>query len=264
MARNFEPSQQAFANLSVERMRDAIPRLERRIAELESIQVSAFVSGNEDAYLDAQVQRVNTTLSDIFGQNTIEYQRNSIESLSAFEAHGFGQHGSFILRAPFVDKEIKKNVIGLKAIVAILKERLDDNGSSGLDRALRAYNGLELHPEIARHASKLYTDGHFANAVEAAVKALNVLVRLRSRLEQDGVPLMEQAFSPKNPVLKFNAFSDQSDRDEQKGFMQMFCGAVSGLRNPRAHGFIKDDPERALEFIAFVSLLAKLLDEAQL
>ena len=31
----------------------------------------------------------------------------------------------------------------------------------------------------------------------------------------------------------------------------------------RAHGFIHDDPERALEFIAFVSLLAKLLDGAK-
>jgi len=45
--------------------------------------------------------------------------------------------------------------------------------------------------------------------------------------------------------------------------MMMFSGAVSGLRNPRAHGFIHDDPERALEFIAFVSLLAKLLDGAK-
>ena len=44
--------------------------------------------------------------------------------------------------------------------------------------------------------------------------------------------------------------------------MMMFSGAVAGLRNPRAHSFIEDDPERALEFIAFVSLLAKLLDEA--
>jgi hypothetical protein len=35
------------------------------------------------------------------------------------------------------------------------------------------------------------------------------------------------------------------------------------LRNPRAHGFIHDDAERALEFIAFVSLLAKLVDEAK-
>jgi hypothetical protein len=37
-----------------------------------------------------------------------------------------------------------------------------------------------------------------------------------------------------------------------------------GLRNPRAHSFIKDDPERAWEFIGFISLLAKLVDEAQI
>jgi hypothetical protein len=43
----------------------------------------------------------------------------------------------------------------------------------------------------------------------------------------------------------------------------LFSGAVAGLRNPRAHRLIKDDAERALEFIAFVSLLAKLLDEAK-
>jgi uncharacterized protein (TIGR02391 family) len=95
------------------------------------------------------------------------------------------------------------------------------------------------------------------------VKALNGLVRLRSGLEIDGRPLMQKAFSPNSPTLKFNDLGEQSDRDEQLGFMDMFCGAVSGLRNPRAHGFINDDPERALEFIAFVSLLAKLLGEAK-
>ena len=71
---------------------------------------------------------------------------------------------------------------------------------------------------------------------------------------------MERAFSPTNPLLKFNALADQSDRDEQKGYMMLFSGAVAGLRNPRAHRFVQDDPERALEFIAFVSLLAKLLE----
>ena len=75
--------------------------------------------------------------------------------------------------------------------------------------------------------------------------------------------LMQQAFSLKKPILKFNDLSNKSDEDEQTGFMMMFSGAVAGLRNPRAHGFIHDDPERALEFIAFVSLLAKLLDEAK-
>jgi len=74
---------------------------------------------------------------------------------------------------------------------------------------------------------------------------------------------MEHVFSPKNPILKFNNLADASDMDEQRGFMMLFSGAVIGLRNPRAHKIIKDDPEKALEFIAFVSLLAKLADQAK-
>ncbi|MCZ2500774.1 TIGR02391 family protein, partial [Xylophilus sp. Kf1] len=94
---------------------------------------------------------------------------------------------------------------------------------------------LDLHPEIARAASKLYKDGHYSSAVEHSVKALNGLVRLRSGLEHDGSTLMERAFNPSNPAIRFNALADQSDKDEQKGFMMMFSGAVAGLRNPRAH-----------------------------
>jgi hypothetical protein len=44
---------------------------------------------------------------------------------------------------------------------------------------------------------------------------LDLLVRLRSGLEIEGVPLMQQAFSVKNPILKFNDLSNSSDRDEQ-------------------------------------------------
>ena len=115
-----------------------------------------------------------------------------------------------------------------------------------------------------RAASALYRDGHYSNAIENAVKALNNLVRLHSDVDNlDGSKLMNLVFSPEKPVLKFNDLADESDKDEQRGFMMMFSGAVAGLRNPRAHKLIKDDPERALEFIAFVSLLAKLLDGAK-
>jgi uncharacterized protein (TIGR02391 family) len=79
----------------------------------------------------------------------------------------------------------------------------------------------------------------------------------------DGTALMEKVFSPKNPVLRFNELKDKSDEDEQRGFMMLFTGAITALRNPRAHKLIEDEAERALEFIAFVSLLAKLLDGAK-
>ncbi len=109
----------------------------------------------------------------------------------------------------------------------------------------------------------LYRDGHYSEAVEKSVKVLNNLVRLRSGEEQDGTALMQRVFSVDKPVLRFNDMADASDKDEQKGYMWLFSGAVMGLRNPRAHKIIKDDPERALEFIAFVSLLAKMLDDAR-
>jgi len=142
----------------------------------------------------------------------------------------------------------------------IFKEEPETLGAAQSKRALRAYEGLDLHPAIECASGALYRDGHYANAIEDAVKALNKLVCLRSGESSDGTSLMEKVFSPKNPILKFNSLTDESDRDEQKGFMMLFSGAVAGLRNPRAHKLIKDDPERALEFIAFVSLLAKLLD----
>lgn len=94
------------------------------------------------------------------------------------------------------------------------------------------------------------------------MKALNGLVRLRSQLEEYGSKLMDQAFGGKEPAIPFNKLADDSDRNEQQGFHMLFKGAVAGLRNPRAHSFVEDSPERSLEFIAFVSLLAKVLDEA--
>ena len=82
------------------------------------------------------------------------------------------------------------------------------------------------------------------------MKALNNLVRLPSGLDLDGDRPMTSVFSPEKPILQFNDMQDQSDKDEQRGFIMMFAGAVAGMRNPRAHKLIKDDPGRALEFIA--------------
>jgi uncharacterized protein (TIGR02391 family) len=135
--------------------------------------------------------------------------------------------------------------------------------ASPAQRALRAYEDLDLHPAIAEAAGELYGNGHYANAIEDAVKALNDLVRLRSGVAADGDALMTTVFSPSKPILAFNQLADDSDKSEQRGFMLMCQGAVAGLRNPRAHKLIKDDPERALEFIGYVSLLAKLVGGAR-
>jgi uncharacterized protein (TIGR02391 family) len=245
------------AYISLADIPSAIRKLTRRLNQLEElppINADTDLTGlaNEIA------TKVNATIDDVFEEDTQEAKTFHI---SPFSFLGGGSHPSERVRA--FNKTLSRTIAMLKVAIEGLQEKSADAEGDATERTLRTYQGLALHPEIARAASKLYQDGHYSNAVEDAVKALNNLVRLRSGLEYEGTTLMERAFNPTTPVIKFNDLSTQSDRDEQKGFMLMFSGAVSGLRNPRAHEFIHDDPERALEFIAFVSLLAKLLDEAK-
>lgn len=250
--------------LSTAQARAAIPKLKRRLEELKNLEISHLSNETGGHILDGFSQKINATLRDIFGAETLEYEEYSVETFKpVFSVYYSGMDASLRGNIDIVRDKVGRGIVTLSTIIEILTEQISGDQEDASKRSMRAYEGLDLHPEIERAVSQLYRDGHYANAVEVSVKALNSLVRLRSELEQDGTSLMERAFSPSKPILKFNDLKDQSDRDEQKGFMQMFSGAVSGLRNPRAHRFINDDPERALEFIAFVSLLAKLLDSAR-
>lgn len=122
-----------------------------------------------------------------------------------------------------------------------------------------------IHPEISAAAGALFSNGHHSDVVSAAAKKLIKLVQERSgRSDLDTTDLMNVVFSPKNPVLVFNERQTQSQKDEQEGLYFLHKGAVLGVRNPRAHDFLEDSPERALEYIGLISLLANRLDEAEL
>jgi uncharacterized protein (TIGR02391 family) len=251
--------------LTPEHIENAIARFRRRLADLEKFDPDVIRDRSDPSITTLEVA-IEEALAEAFGRGTPAY-KNYSDAITLDRA-GLNIYG---IPLPEIIEGLRRgkarSIALLNQAIASLHEKLAEMGESRANdpdaRTLRAYEGLDLHSEIARAASQLYKDGHYANAVEDSVKALNALVRLRSGLEVDGVPLMQQAFSSKKPILKFNDLSDQSDHDEQLGFMNLFSGAVSGLRNPRAHGFIRDDAERALEFIAFVSLLAKLLDGAK-
>jgi uncharacterized protein (TIGR02391 family) len=127
----------------------------------------------------------------------------------------------------------------------------------------RAFGDLGLHPEIAWACAKLFQYGHYANAVEDACKVLDNLVKMRSgRDDLSGTDLMQTVFSPKSPILKFNNLQTETQKSEQQGMMYLYAGAMLALRNPRAHELVADHPERAIEHLSFLSMLAKSLDRA--
>jgi uncharacterized protein (TIGR02391 family) len=121
-----------------------------------------------------------------------------------------------------------------------------------------------LHPEVRRVAEQLYLDGHNSQAIFEAFKAVNNRVKRISGEDADGKALMARVFSEERPILKLNAGSTRSDRDEQEGFKFVFMGAMLGIRNPKAHDEIADtDDDRSLEYLALASLLMRRLDDAE-
>lgn len=250
------------ADLSTQQKLEAIIRIDRRLADLKALDPSS-IQDRSDPRIKVLQGKLDALLVGIFGPDTIEYGRYRFD-VTEIDTASYNIYGTPLWEVQEgVQQGIAKSIAILTEIKLGFLEDIEDAGQGSVSRPLKAYEGLDLHPAIERAAGQLFRDGHYANAIEDAVKALNAIVRLNSGIDdRDGSTLMEFVFSPKSPVLRFNPLADQSDHDEQKGFMMMFSGAVAGLRNPRAHKLIKDDAERALEFIAFVSLLAKLADKA--
>jgi uncharacterized protein (TIGR02391 family) len=110
-----------------------------------------------------------------------------------------------------------------------------------------------LHREVRDVARKRFEDGHFADAVEAAFKALNNEVKriaaARGVTALDGAALMHSVFSVKSPTIVLADLSTASGRDMQQGFMEMFAGAMMAIRNPKAHDNIVISPERAVHLL---------------
>jgi uncharacterized protein (TIGR02391 family) len=123
----------------------------------------------------------------------------------------------------------------------------------------------DIHPSIMRVAKARYEGGHFADCVEAALKEINTIVKehVRRRIggELDGAALMNKAFSPNNPLVVLDDLSTDSGRGVQQGYMQIYAGAMTGIRNPKAHANIIINDIRARHVLYLASLLAYRFDE---
>ena len=111
--------------------------------------------------------------------------------------------------------------------------------------------------ELLKFVAPLYDDGHYAQAVEEACNFLDNLVKRRSGCSDlTGARLMRKVFSSKKPILRLNSLATKSEKDEQQGYMDLFAGAMSGIRNPRAHEHEwADTGDTALCLLSFVNHL---------
>lgn len=124
---------------------------------------------------------------------------------------------------------------------------------------------IEIHPKIRELSQSRFESKHYADGIEAALKEVNDVVKNKVKSicgeEYDGAKLMNRAFSSHNPVLRMCRLDTQSGRDEQIGYMQILAGAMTGIRNPKAHGNISLEYKRAKHLLYLSSLLMYKVDE---
>lgn len=151
----------------------------------------------------------------------------------------------------------------IKAILEQIKREYFVSEEENID-PLNLWNFV--HCSISSISKKKIMDGHYADAVESAMKAVNARVKriclLYRNEEKDGVKLMQYVFSASNPLLKFEDINTENGQNVQIGYMQMFAGAIQGLRNPKAHDNLYITKESAMKQIVVASFLMDKIDEA--
>lgn len=123
-----------------------------------------------------------------------------------------------------------------------------------------------LHPTVVALGKPRMDAGHYADAVESCLKELSTSVKLKHQQatgqELDGVDLMRKAFKLDAPSIVLAPLVDETGKNIQRGYLDLFAGAMAGVRNPKAHGNVQITKERAIHFLFLASLLFFKLEES--
>lgn len=153
-------------------------------------------------------------------------------------------------------------------IVKSLKDEMILLGASKLDsKPTTLYDQMITNKILKSKTEKLFKDGHHARSVEEAYKLLDNLVKQKAFASQTsltGASLMQTVFSVKRPLLRMNEGISVSEQDEQLGYMSIFAGCMTGIRNPRAHDSDWEDTEqRALQLLTMANHLIERVSMAE-
>lgn len=123
----------------------------------------------------------------------------------------------------------------------------------------------DIHPDVLACCREECLVEDYFHAIFEATKSIAVKLRDRTGLQLDGSSLIEQALGGDEPILIINAFTTQSERSEQRGFVSLLKGLFGLFRNPMAHeARVRWASKRrdAEEVLTMTSLAHRRLDQA--
>jgi uncharacterized protein (TIGR02391 family) len=122
----------------------------------------------------------------------------------------------------------------------------------------------QMHAAVWSQAARLWRDGHYRQAVQAASDGVVQLVKSRTgRNDAADTALWQQAFSkddpqPGKPRLRWPGDqTDQTVKSMNEGLRNFAPGTQMTIRNPATHGPGEMTQQEAVERLSVLSLLAR-------
>ena len=89
---------------------------------------------------------------------------------------------------------------------------------------------------LAESIKTHYDNKDYTEVVRDALLCLTTEIRKKSDLkDNDGVDLINKAFSEKQPLIKINKLETETDKNKHRGIMDLSKGLIEYFRNPMSH-----------------------------
>jgi uncharacterized protein (TIGR02391 family) len=124
-----------------------------------------------------------------------------------------------------------------RADIERLKRQIADlisPASKTPEKLMILFDALIIDPNIQKASRALFRDQYYSQAIFEAYKTVEFMVKEKSEVRGlVGYKLMAKVFDVEKPLLSLNETKTDGDRDEQIGFMHIFMGVMTGIRNPK-------------------------------
>lgn len=139
--------------------------------------------------------------------------------------------------------------------------------SEAEERANRFKSKLEqrnAHSKIYEYCKAELLAQNYFHSVFEAVKSIAETIRQKANLTSDGGELVDTAFSIKNPLIKINNLSNETEESEHKGLANLIKGIFGMFRNTTAHApkiIWEINESDALDIMSTISLIHRKLEK---
>ena len=135
------------------------------------------------------------------------------------------------------------------------------------DRMRHLLSQRNIHPDVIKFCRAELMQNDCFHAVLEACKSVAVKIRRLTNLTSDGANLVQDAFGGPTPRIKINSFMTETEKGEQRGFVNLATGLFGTFRNPPAHEariLWALSEEDALDIFALASYVHRRIDRSKI